>query len=270
MSLFSDEIMKNIREKWGDDVFDSPPEFTPLRQEGQRLTFIPGKNRHTVRCSIGEPVYGPEFWQYHNPIPWASIVQADSLGTSYRHLRVYLLARAMFDAMNCNYMHRPLTLCRFDSDYVRVTSQDFNGILRDLASARLIQLEQHTGRKSRIRAFTSPDKHKVGRWKTCRKLWFPPISHISTELPAVSVLAYLFCTLHLTKGTNVAALPVAMGGWVKSRQELYRGLGALEDAGIIRRQKCRVYEMPVLGGPNLDVEIRLGAVPKPPKPDEMD
>lgn len=68
----------------------------------------------------------------------------------------------------------------------------------------------------------------------------------------------------------MAALPVAMGGWVKSRQELYRGLGALEDAGIIRRQKCRVYEMPVLGGPNLDVEIRLGAVPKPPKPDEMD
>jgi hypothetical protein len=164
----------------------------------------------------------------------------------------------MFDGLRCTYNRRPLTICREDSDYVRVKSQDFNRILADLATANLIQLEQKNGRKSVIRSFRHAGN--VGRWKTCRGLWFPPFSHISTELPAVSVMTYAFLTMHLAQKTNHAIVPKNLAGWAQSRREFNRGARALVDAGLIIREGCRDYIMPVLGGPNPNITINLGAV----------
>lgn len=248
MSIFDPETIENIRKLWGDDLFRE--EKTPAIQ--------PKYRKHTVTSWVGEPVYGPMHWRYSTPIPWIHLVTAEKMGAAHQHVRVYLLARAMFDGLRCTYNRRPLKISREDSDYVRVCSQNFNGILRDLASAKLIQLEQSHGQKSIIRSFGRAGN--VGRWKTCRGLWFPPISHISTELPAVSVMTYAFLTMHLARKSNHATVPKSLAGWTQSRREFNRGARALVDAGLIIREGCRDYTMPVLGGPNPDIAIKLGAV----------
>lgn len=244
-SVFTLDQIENMRKLWGDDLFT-----------GINSDFEPGKKRHTVTCSVGEPVFGPMFWRYHKPIPWLNILRADSLGSGYRHLRVYLLVRGMFDAFRCS-RARPLAICRRDSDYVRVNHDDFNRTLNELSAAGLIEAYAHHGRKTRVYS----SKHTAGKYRTCREMWFPPISHISTHLPGVAVLAYAYLSMFLVNNESRAILPKNLPGWVKSRREFRKGTTALVAAGIIGRESCREYTLPVLFGPHPDVEIQLGTIP---------
>ena len=184
-------------------------------------------------------------------------MRADSLGSAYRHLRAYVLIHAMFDALKCD-KSRPLTVSKHDSGYVGITLQIMNRTIAELHAAGLLEIETHTGRKTRVKRIP----RTAARRKTCRNIWFPPISHISINLPGVSVLAYLFLTTHLVRNQNRAVLPKNLTGWVKSRREFYKGTAALAEAGIIRKETCREYTLPVLFTPHPDVEIRLGTETK--------
>lgn len=261
-TLLSPETWAAIESKW--PGINTPAE--PTRNRNHRP-------RHTCPSMMGEFTYGPWYWQLKRSIPWAWINKADSLGTACQHVRTGLLSRIFYDSLKCTFEH-PARLATEDSAHVGVDAEKFHRLLDEMATAKLLYVWREPGQKSRVVPRCDLVRAEIGRWKTCRNIWWPPISMICGTMPAVSVLAYLFLTMHLTRGSNRATVAAILPGWTRRRRDFERGVKPLIESGLIRREKIRQFTLPVLGGPDPSVAITpswTGAAPpasfiSPPPP----
>jgi hypothetical protein len=258
-AILSPEIWAEIEKRW-------PGVTAPDKKK-------PTRPRHTCPSMVGEMTFGPWCWRMNRSIPWAWIIKADQIGPACRHLRVGLLCQIFYSAFRCDY-HRPARLSIEDSSHVRVDENIFHQSLRELKTAGLIEMWMKPGQKSRVVPLHTFTRHEIGRWKTYRSIWWPPISQICGTMPATSVLAYLFLTMHLTRGSNRVVVDRILPGWVRGRRDFERGVKPLIESGLVCRDgKIGHYTLPVLSGPAPDVEVKpswTGATPPasqlPPPP----
>jgi hypothetical protein len=213
------------------------------------------RSRHSCPSMRGEMTFGPWYWRMNRSIPWAWINKADQLGFACRHLRVGLLCQIFYSAFRCDHF-QPARLSIEDSSHVRVGENQFHQTLTDLKSAGLIDLWVKPGQKARVTPLHRFGRNEIGRWKTYRNIWWPPISQICGAMPSTSVLVYLFLSMNLTKGSNRVVVDRILPGWVRCRRDFERGMKPLIDSGLVRRDgKVGQYTMPVLSGPDPDVEV---------------
>ena len=249
-SILTPETWAIIESKW-------PGIKTPSPIESNQTTATRNENhrpRHTCPSMIGEFTYGPWYWQLKRSIPWSWINKADSLGTACQHVRIGLLSRIFYESFQCDF-HRPARLSIDDSSHVGVDAENFHRLLDEMDTAGLLHVWREPGQKSRVVPKCNLTRLEIGRWKTCRNIWWPPISMICGTMPAVSVLTYMFLTMHLTKRTNRATVDSILPGWTRRRRDFERGVKPLIESGLVRREKIRQYTLPVLGGPDPDVAI---------------